>query len=46
MELWRRNVGVATWKHGAMELCRLATCVETWRHGNMKVWRHTIGVAA
>ncbi len=36
MELWRRDVGVGTWRHGGMELWRLATGVATKRHGDME----------
>ena len=36
MELCRRDVGEATWRHNGMELWRLATGVETWTHGALE----------
>src|SRR5437667_10749796 len=38
MELWRRAVGGATGRYGAMKLLRFDVGVATWRHADGEAW--------
>ena len=39
MQVWRVDVGVATWRYGALKHRRRAAGVRAWRYGGMELWR-------